>query len=860
MLTYAQEVVTLSAAAEGGFYASGQVEDYVLRPREMEGFCVLDYLLDSYEAAVNRRPARQSSGTARGRGRPPNDAFRYLDGHPKYEKMCRRLRTVGHNTLPSIQGRHFLRRNEDDALYCASMLMLLKPWRNPNDLKTELATWKETFQLLISNGDKRIIDIIHNVEYYYQTSDAATREREAHRSDGFEAQGDAEYETESEDMDGPGMNTGDFDSDAEDEIVKGWEENNAEFVHGVNAIRAGNTAGVFGDDSFEMNSTVEARVASGDDYRNVLEWQKRLNQTAEGEDDASGVDFNVMDDGAVEHVQQAVAQTLGSVNYLGADGGEVAEDVISSVDPSDLFEEQRRAYDIVHAQVHRCLSGSDPDPLLMVVSGEGGVGKSKVIQTITALFESLNVKHWLKKAAYTGVAASLIEGQTLHTLTSLPRSKRAQDQSPETVARLSRTLGGARFLIIDEVSMVASPMFAEMDAIITRARAGQVENHSGRAFGGMNVILFGDFHQFPPVGAGVSVALFADFEGRERNERCVDGRRIYEQFQTVVKLRKQVRVTDPRWQDLLQHARHGNCNAGHLRLLRSLIISKPECPPTDFASEPWRSAVLITPRHSVRRPWNAQALRAHCARTGATLYVCRAEDRYQRRRLDKEERLAVRKKKEGKSTQDVLELAIGMKCMVTFNVSTNADITNGARGVVHDIVLQSEDDVQRRGHGIVKLKRLPAYILVKLDRTRAVALPGFPAGVIPVVPMEKTFSIVSARRGRPISVKRLQFPLTAAYAFTDYRAQGQTIPNVLIDIRKPPSFPLTAFNAYVALSRSAGTDNIRLIGDFEDVLFTQHPNEMLRREDRRLDDLDRATKSRWESEDARAERRMEGIL
>lgn len=852
--------MTLSAGAEGGFYASGQAEDYVLRPRELEGFSVLDYLLDSYEAAVSRRPAPQSAGSARGRGRPPNDAFRYLEGHPKFEKMCCRLRSVGHNTLPTIQGKHFLPRSEDDALYCASMLMLLKPWRNPRDLKPELATWKESFQLFIANSDKRVLDIIHNIEYYYQTSDAASRERDVQRSEGGEVYGGAEEESEMEDMEGPGMDIGEFDSDAEDEIVKGWEENNAEFLHGVNAIRVGSNTGVFGCDGSEISSRVEARVGSGDDYRNVIEWQARLNETGAGSEEANDVDFNMLDEGAVERVQHVVAEALGSVNYLGADGGEVAEDVISSVNPCDLFEEQRRAYDIVHAQVHRCLRGTDPDPLLMVVSGEGGVGKSKVIQTITALFESLNIKHWLRKAAYTGVAASLIEGQTLHTLTSLPRSRRAQDQSPETIARLSRTLGEAKFLIIDEVSMVASPLFAEMDAIMTRAKAGQPENHSGRAFGGMNVILFGDFHQFPPVGSGVSVALFADFEGRERDERCLDGRRLYEQFQTVVKLRKQVRVTDPRWQDLLQHARHGNCNAGHLRLLRSLIITRPECPPTDFASEPWRSAVLITPRHAVRRPWNAQALRAHCARTGATLYVCRAQDRFQRRRLDKQERLAVRKKKEGKSTQDVLELAIGMKAMVTFNVSTNADITNGARGVVHDIVLQSKDDVERRGPGVVKLKRLPAYVLVKLDRTRALALPGFPVGVIPVVPMEKTFTIVSTSRGRTITVKRLQFPLTAAYAFTDYRAQGQTIPNVLIDIRKPPSFPLTAFNAYVALSRSAGTDNIRLIGDFDDNLFTQHPNEMLRKEDHRLEDLDRETKRRWESDDARAQRHLEGIL
>ncbi|KAI5994164.1 hypothetical protein EDD15DRAFT_2107169, partial [Pisolithus albus] len=44
--------------------------------------------------------------------------------------------------------------------------------------------------------------------------------------------------------------------------------------------------------------------------------------------------------------------------------------------------------------------------------------------------------------------------------------------------------------------------------------------------------------------------------------------------------------------------------------------------------------------------------------------------------------------------------------------------------------------------------------------------------------------------------------MTAAYAFTDYRSQGQTLPSVLIDIATPPSGGLNLFNLYVALSRN----------------------------------------------------------
>ncbi|EIM82415.1 uncharacterized protein STEHIDRAFT_64972 [Stereum hirsutum FP-91666 SS1] len=49
--------------------------------------------------------------------------------------------------------------------------------------------------------------------------------------------------------------------------------------------------------------------------------------------------------------------------------------------------------------------------------------------------------------------------------------------------------------------------------------------------------------------------------------------------------------------------------------------------------------------------------------------------------------------------------------------------------------------------------------------------------------------------------------MSSAYAFTDYRAQGQTIPYVLIDIAQPPSNGLSLFNLYVALSRSSEEDD-----------------------------------------------------
>ena len=50
------------------------------------------------------------------------------------------------------------------------------------------------------------------------------------------------------------------------------------------------------------------------------------------------------------------------------------------------------------------------------------------------------------------------------------------------------------------------------------------------------------------------------------------------------------------------------------------------------------------------------------------------------------------------------------------------------------------------------------------------------------------------------TMKHRQFPVTPAYAFTDYRSQGQTIPHVIVDIASPPTRGLSLFNLYVALS------------------------------------------------------------
>ncbi|KAJ8585564.1 hypothetical protein M405DRAFT_745093 [Rhizopogon salebrosus TDB-379] len=187
--------------------------------------------------------------------------------------------------------------------------------------------------------------------------------------------------------------------------------------------------------------------------------------------------------------------------------------------------------------------------------------------------------------------------------------------------------------------------------------------------------------------------------------------------------------------------------------------------------------------------------------------------------------------------------------MVTRNIETDLDITNGARGTVVDVFFHSQEPPHDREEWTTTLNYPPAFILVKLDRTRACQLEGLDESVIPIEPITKTFCIDVLENGTKLSrtISRRQLPITAAYASTDYRAQGQTIGHVLVDIATPPTGGLNLFNLYVALSRSSGRDTIRLLRDFDVKHFQAAHSPELIREDERLRMLNEQTAKWWQA-------------
>ena len=80
---------------------------------------------------------------------------------------------------------------------------------------------------------------------------------------------------------------------------------------------------------------------------------------------------------------------------------------------------------------------------------------------------------------------------------------------------------------------------------------------------------------------------------------------------------------------------------------------------------------------------------------------------------------------------ETVELAVGMKVLVTYNIETNLDITNGMSGTIVDVVLDSKETAWQNQQ-ICHLQYPPRYILVRLDRTNTEKLPGLDNHVIPI--------------------------------------------------------------------------------------------------------------------------------
>lgn len=214
-------------------------------------------------------------------------------------------------------------------------------------------------------------------------------------------------------------------------------------------------------------------------------------------------------------------------------------------------------------------------PLLMYVGGEGGTGKTRVIQAITELAKRLEVVDSMVLCAPTGTAANNINGQTIHSVLNLSFSSRGGgDRNKWKVERHARYWAGKRYLIIDEISMVD---LAELDEIHERlVMLKQSSTDQPSPFGGLDaVMLFGDFCQLPPVLYGNKGPKPLWWAPRPDNPAELNGKQLWNRFSAVVLLTEQMRQSqDKQYHALVQRARSGTLTRSDEDMLLSRVMTR----------------------------------------------------------------------------------------------------------------------------------------------------------------------------------------------------------------------------------------------------------------------------------------------
>ena len=260
-------------------------------------------------------------------------------------------------------------------------------------------------------------------------------------------------------------------------------------------------------------------------------------------------------------------------------------DIFSLIRDFSLNSEQALAFRIIcnHALGHH--APSDPH-LLMGVFGEGGTGKSRLINAVRSWFRKNGRTEELIVAATTGTAAVKIKGSTVHTAVSIPVETSDGKRRGKLTAKQLEAWEKHRYMVIDEISMLDCHVMENLHKQLVIAKS-----NPDISFGGVNMIFFGDFLQLPAV---INPDLYVD------KPNFGVGHRLWRSLNAVVILRQQMRQTgDPLYAGILSRIRLHIPTDDDIEVLRTRIgVRLPNM----------QSVPAVVRRHLLRQAMNIRRL------------------------------------------------------------------------------------------------------------------------------------------------------------------------------------------------------------------------------------------------------------
>lgn len=342
------------------------------------------------------------------------------------------------------------------------------------------------------------------------------------------------------------------------------------------------------------------------------------------------------------------------------------------------------------------------------LSGPAGTGKSYIIDKI------IHADHKIKAiTASTGIAAVLISGSTLHSFAGIGLGTKTMRQiihnlRPDVLTRWKEL----DVLIIDEVSMINAEYFDKLNSVVKLIR--QTDN----IFGGIQLVLSGDFLQLPPINSKFTFQADAWLKSNMQ----------------VVEFTKSMRQNDEFF-TILNKIRVGQINNQVIRYINNAVrrcATINDIIPTKLY--PTRDSVFKINISELKKLMDAGAK--------YKLFTATVSEKPNLGTAQKPEYMA---KIWGQvQCMENFPCAVGAQVMLTKNLNVAAGLANGSRGIVIDV-----------GQSI------------KVQ---------FLNGVHEILP--DTFEVQQNKSILCIT----QFPLLLAWATTIHKSQGMTLDLVEMDL------------------------------------------------------------------------------
>jgi ATP-dependent DNA helicase PIF1 len=381
------------------------------------------------------------------------------------------------------------------------------------------------------------------------------------------------------------------------------------------------------------------------------------------------------------------------------------------------------------------------------LTGAGGTGKSSVIK----MFVKMNKRKVIGLTSTTGTSALLIGGVTLHSFTGIGLGKGSVNSITTNIFKRSyirKRWNDLEVLIIDEVSMLSPDLFDKLEEI------ARIVRHSELPFGGIQLILSGDFCQLPCI---------------DSNDFCFEAKCWDKCVDETIYLTEIIRQSDTVFQECLNNVRIGNLTDKTIELLKGRVGVELK---NDYGIIPTK---LYPKNYSVDNTNNRELDKL--AESGVEFFEYKMEATVYSNTKNKS--LVLEKFKKYCNAQDTLQLCVGAQVMLLYNLDMENKLANGSRGVVVKFV----DDLPMVKF-ISGVERVLDYHVWEME--------------------ENDEKVMSA----------IQIPLKVAYAFSIHKSQGCSLDYAEIDLSEIFEYG----QGYCALSRMKNIEGLSITNiDFDKI-------------------------------------------